>query len=89
MCERFRVRRLEVFGSAATPRFDPDHSDFDFLVEFQPPEHDDAANRYFGLLHALEDLFARQIDLIDVRAIANPYFLANVANAPRTVLYAT
>ncbi|MGN6033725.1 MAG: nucleotidyltransferase family protein, partial [Thermomicrobiales bacterium] len=33
LCERFDVRRLELFGSAATGRFDPAHSDIDFLVD--------------------------------------------------------
>jgi hypothetical protein len=39
-CERFGVRRLELFGSAATgDEFDPEHSDIDFLVEFQPEQN--------------------------------------------------
>lgn len=40
LCRRFGVRRLEVFGSAATGAFDAE-SDFDFLVEF------DRSDRYF------------------------------------------
>lgn len=31
LCRRFRVRRLELFGSAAGERFDEERSDFDFL----------------------------------------------------------
>jgi len=37
LCKRFRVRRLEAFGSAVTGRFRTATSDIDFLVEFQPP----------------------------------------------------
>ena len=34
LCQRFRVRQLEVFGSAAKGRdFDPAHSDVDFLKD--------------------------------------------------------
>ena len=36
LCQRFRVERLELFGSATRDDFDPDRSDFDFLVEFLP-----------------------------------------------------
>ena len=36
LCRRFGVRRLELFGSAATDAFDPSRSDLDFLVEFLP-----------------------------------------------------
>lgn len=36
LCRRYRVRRLEVFGSAARgDDFDPARSDFDFLAEFE------------------------------------------------------
>lgn len=35
ICRRFGVRRLDVFGSASRGTdFDPEHSDVDFLVEF-------------------------------------------------------
>ena len=33
LCAQYIVRRLEVFGSAATRQFDPSASDLDFLVE--------------------------------------------------------
>jgi predicted nucleotidyltransferase len=37
ICQRYRIHRLEVFGSAArADDFDPEHSDADFLVEFAP-----------------------------------------------------
>ena len=33
VCERYGVAHLNLFGSAAGPDFDPDSSDYDFLVE--------------------------------------------------------
>lgn len=87
LCTRFRVRRLALFGSALTGRFEPGRSDLDFLVEFEPPAALDAANRYFGLLHALQTRFSRRIDLVDLSAIENPYFLRAIQRS-RTVLYA-
>jgi predicted nucleotidyltransferase len=87
LCDRFAVRRLEVFGSAATDRFDPARSDIDFLVELAPGSPGEMADRYFGLLEALEDLFARPIDLVMIPAIKNPYFLQGIERS-RTLLYA-
>jgi len=87
LCRQFRVRRLELFGSAVTPQFDPEGSDFDFLIEFDNLTPRDAADRYFGMLHALENLLSRSIDLVDLNAIDNPYFLRAIEPS-RTVLYA-
>ena len=87
LCARYRVHRLELFGSAAGHDFDPAASDLDFLVEYRgltPGEHADA---YFGMLEALQDLFERNIDLVKIKAITNPYFLESI-NRTRTVLYA-
>ena len=82
------VRRLELFGSAATgDGFRDGESDLDFLVEFLPLEPGTHADAYFGLLAALEDLLQRPVDLVMVRAIGNPYFLESV-NRTRQVLYA-
>jgi predicted nucleotidyltransferase len=87
LCQRYRVRTLEVFGSAADGSFDPSLSDLDFLVEFLPLDAGQHARAYFGLLHALEDLFATRIDLVMTRAIQNPYFKEGV-NRSRQVIYA-
>lgn len=87
LCRRFHVRRLMLFGSAATDEFEPGRSDLDFLVEFEPlapPQHADA---YFGLLLGLEDLFRRKIDLVEEGASENPYFLRAVEQT-RALLYA-
>ncbi len=35
-CERHGVAQLDVFGSASSEDFNPDESDLDFLVEFEP-----------------------------------------------------
>ena len=87
LCRRFHVRRMEVFGSAVGGDFDPDRSDVDLLVEFEPLGPKNHANDYFGLLEALESLFERPVDLVSARAIRNPYFAASV-DATRETLYA-
>jgi predicted nucleotidyltransferase len=87
LCGLHRVKTLEIFGSAANAAYDPARSDLDFLVEFLPVEEGRIAPDYFGLLHALEDLFDRKIDLVMDRAIRNPYFRDGV-DASRRMIYA-
>jgi predicted nucleotidyltransferase len=86
-CVQYRVRRLELFGSAIDDEnFDTENSDLDFLVEFQPLWPGEYADTYFGLLEDLENLFARHVDLVMVRAVKNPYFLEFI-NRSRKPLY--
>jgi hypothetical protein len=88
LCAQHRVRRLEVFGSAARAEsFDAERSDLDFLVEFLPLELGERADFYFGLREALEVLFRRRVDLVMVRAVRNRYFLEAI-NRDREALYA-
>lgn len=87
LCRKYRVRKLEVFGSAADGTFDPARSDIDFLVEFENLDPPKLADSYFGLLSEFEQLFQRKIDLVTPKAIRNPYFLRGV-NESRRLLYA-
>ena len=87
LCRKYRVSRLEVFGSAVAGDFDEQSSDLDFLVEFLSLETGRAADDYFGLLFDLQDLFDRPIDLVMPTAIKNPYFLQSI-NQSRELLYA-
>jgi predicted nucleotidyltransferase len=87
LCRRHHVSRLELFGSAVSGEFNEASSDLDFLVEFEPLGPGDRADAYFGLLHGLEDLFGRKIDLVTDQAIRNQWFRRAVERQ-RTVLYA-
>jgi predicted nucleotidyltransferase len=87
LCRRFRVRRLELFGSAAGREFDPEKSDLDFLVDFETLEPDEYADTYVGLLEGVKELFKRNVDLVMISAVKNPYFLECIERS-RTLLYA-
>ncbi|MDP6453822.1 MAG: nucleotidyltransferase domain-containing protein [SAR202 cluster bacterium] len=87
ICERYRVKRLDIFGSAVSDKFDPENSDLDFLVTFKELKRGEYADTYFGLLEALRELFNRDIDLVMESAIKNPYFRESVEES-RTLLYA-
>lgn len=74
LCSAYGVKRLELFGSASRSDFNLESSDLDFLVEFTDSHSQGAFDRYFGLKEALEQLFQRPVDLVELKAIKNPYF---------------
>ena len=87
LCRQYKVRQLELFGSAVGARFDSATSDLDFLVEFERSSPAESARFYFGFLFALQTLFGRDVDLVESAAIQNPYFLKSIAKE-RVLLYA-
>lgn len=78
LCRKYRVKELAVFGSAATDDFDESRSDIDFTVEFEESTPIEHADQYLGLIVALEDLFERRIDLVEMSAARNRFFRAEV-----------
>lgn len=87
LCIRHGVAVLESFGSACKGNYIPGQSDLDFLVRFEPCTPEEHAERYFGLLADLQDMFQCDIDLVETKAIRNPFFLKSI-EASRTILYA-
>jgi predicted nucleotidyltransferase len=85
LCQRYGVRQLQLFGSAATGTFMPATSDLDFIAEFVDTQAADYADRYFDFAEALEKLFNRHVDLVTKRAIRNPYFRADVERTAQVV----
>ena len=87
LCHRFKVERLDVFGSAADGNFRSDSSDLDFLVRFASPEPTgEYADRYLDLAEALERLFHRPVDLVTEQSVRNPFF-RRVVDASRQLVY--
>jgi predicted nucleotidyltransferase len=86
LCRRFHVRRLDLFGSAARGAdFDPQHSDLDLLVAYEPGHSPPALADFLALRDALEALFGRKVDLAMESAIRNPYLRAGIAAARVTL----
>jgi predicted nucleotidyltransferase len=85
LCRQFRVRRLDLFGSAVGDRFDAKRSDIDLLVEFEPMLPGGYADAYFGLREALETLFERKVDLVTEPALKNPYLRRRIASQKRAL----
>ena len=87
ICQRYRIHRLEVFGSAArADDFNLESSDADFLVEFALGVQPDLQT-FFGAKSDLERLLGRRVDLVEPGAVRNPYVLANI-NRHREAIYA-
>ena len=87
LCRQRRVKRLELFGSAARDDFDEAHSDIDFLVELDDDPQVSPLDAYFGLKDALEAMFGRPVDLVSMGSIVNPYVMAAIER-DRQVVYA-
>src|ERR1051325_9721245 len=88
LCEKYRVKRLAVFGAAVKGTFDPERSDLDFVVEFEwDPDPLERGPPYLELGDELKDLFRRNIDLVVASPVLNPYF-AEVLRATQQPVYA-
>lgn len=66
--KEFGVKKLVLFGSFARDE-QKKTSDIDFLVEFN--ENRGLFRDFFGLKHYLENLFSKNIDLVEYKYIRN------------------
>jgi predicted nucleotidyltransferase len=73
LCQRSGVRTLWVFGSAAEgeppSRFNPNSSDYDFVVDFGDTDLGPWAHRLSQFREDLEALLGRHVDLVTLRAL--------------------
>jgi uncharacterized protein len=85
LCKLHKVQRLFVFGSVLSDRFKKD-SDIDLIVDFQGVDLYDYADNYFDLKESLENLFQREVDLLEDKAIKNPY-LRQTIDSSKVLVY--
>lgn len=84
-CRKWRIRELSLFGSALREDFRPD-SDVDLLVVFEPNDGWDLWD-IIAMEFELRQLFDREIDLVEKRALKNPFRRFEILTT-RQVLYA-
>ncbi|MBK5213981.1 MAG: nucleotidyltransferase domain-containing protein [Flavobacteriaceae bacterium] len=84
LCKTYRVKNLYVFGSVLTPNFNP-KSDIDLIVEFNDFPLEEYADNYFDFKFSLQDILNRPIDLLEEKAIKNPYFRKNIEHKKQLV----
>jgi len=85
LCKIHRVKSLYVFGSVLKDNFN-NESDIDLIVDFENMDVEDYADNYFDFKFALQDILNRPVDLLEEKAIKNPYFRKSV-NHQRQLLY--
>jgi len=85
LCIQNKVRNLYVFGSVLTDKFN-ESSDIDLIVDIDSDDPLDYADSYFNLKFALQELFKRPVDLLESKAIKNPYVIENI-NRSKSLIY--
>jgi predicted nucleotidyltransferase len=77
LCEHYKVKSLYSFGSVNTAHFTKE-SDVDLMVDFDTSDPFEYTDSYFDLKFELERILNRSIDLLESKAIKNPYLRANI-----------
>ena len=85
LCSDYNVKQLYAFGSVLTNQFS-NESDIDLIVDFNPIDISTYADNYYDFKFSLQKVLNRQIDLLEDKAIKNPYFRQNL-NETRKLIY--
>jgi uncharacterized protein len=85
LCASHKVRSLYAFGSVLTEKFN-NNSDIDLIVDFDPIDVSVYADNYFNFKFSLQDIFHRSVDLLEEKALRNPYF-AQAISQNRKLIY--
>jgi len=70
-CRKWNIKEFALFGSVLREDFRPD-SDIDVLVTFEPGGGITFDNRV-EMLDGLAAIFGREVDLVEKKAIRNPF----------------
>jgi len=84
LCLKHKVANLFVFGSVLTNRF-KESSDIDFIVDFKDVDLYEYADNYFDFKFSLEEIFKRDIDLLEDKAIRNPYLRKTIDSSKQLI----
>jgi hypothetical protein len=85
LCDKHKVAKLFVFGSIMSDKF-LKSSDIDLIVDFQDIDLYGYADNYFDLKFALEKILKRNVDLLEDKAISNPYLRKSI-DSSKKLLY--
>ncbi|MDR2231708.1 MAG: nucleotidyltransferase domain-containing protein [Tannerella sp.] len=79
------VKRLYLFGSVLTTRFDDQNSDIDVLVETSEIPPDEKGEQLMILWDELENLFARKVDLLTENSLRNPILIKQIEQTRKLI----
>lgn len=78
-CASNKVRTLFAFGSVTNDKFTFD-SDVDLVVDIDDSDPISYTDKYFALKEQLEIILKRHIDLLEQKAIKNPFLKKEIDN---------
>lgn len=85
LCTMYNVEKMYLFGSALNANFNKE-SDIDFLVKFKSIELSKYFDNYMDFKEKLEELFGREVDLVEEQTLRNP-ILINSINKSKELIY--
>ena len=85
LCTMYNVEKMYLFGSALNSNFNKE-SDVDFLVKFKVIELSKYFDNYMDFKEKLENLFGREVDLVEEQTLRNP-ILINSINKSKELIY--
>jgi len=84
LCAKHKVSKLFVFGSILEKSFSKE-SDIDLIVNFDNVDLMNYADNYFDFKFSLENLFKREVDLLEEQAIKNPYLRESIDSSKKLI----
>lgn len=84
ICQTWHITQLSLFGSVLREDFSPD-SDIDVLLTFDPANHWSLFD-LVDLQENLQQILGRKVDLVEQKAIRNPYRRESIM-ATRKIIY--
>lgn len=85
LCAKHKVKSLYAFGSVLTDNFNAT-SDIDLVVDFEKIDVLEYGDNYYELKFSLENILKRNIDLLEEKAIKNPFFRKSL-NENKVLIY--
>jgi hypothetical protein len=82
-CLRWNITEFSLFGSVLRDDFRPD-SDVDVLVVFAPDTQLGWSD-WQAMQEGLEEMFGREVDLVEKRAVTNPFRRHHILKTHRVV----
>jgi len=84
LCKTHHVTTLFVFGSVLSDKFNK-QSDIDFIVDFDSSKLKDYATNYFDFKFSLEALLQRDVDLLEEKALKNPFLKQSIDSSKQLI----
>ena len=85
LCVIYNVEKMYLFGSALNSNFN-ENSDVDFLVKFKNIDLSNYFDNYIDFKEKLEDLFGREVDLVEEQTLRNPVLIRSI-NKSKELIY--